>query len=324
MSLSTFLTLGLSLIIALSVPIRAIAQDGEYVFILAAHDSPYWNTLGEGVKDAAKAKGITPVIYEAQNGRDTEGELNICLTAILRKPKIIVMGSLNASIGIQCFKQAISKGIIVADVDANLSVEEAAKAGIPLAFSIGSDNYLAGEEAANYVISSTKNPALNILIIEGAAGSVPSHKRVAGFTTKIKQLLPRANIVASISADWDRLKAMDITLDVLQRQANLDVIYAANDTMALGAAEAVRNLARTTQVKIIGVDGTADARKAIMDGRLTASVAQLPYLMGMRSVELAIDAVTTHKTGVSEITMTPVLTRDLIETNNEPALQYVR
>jgi D-allose transport system substrate-binding protein len=302
----------------------AYAADGDYVFILAAHDNPYWNTLGEGIKDAAKTKGITPIIYMAQNGQDAEGELNICLTAVLRKPKIIVMGSLNANVGIQCFKEAAEQGIIVADIDATVSVAEAEKAGIKLAFSVGSDNYSVGQEAAKYVKRIASKPDPKILILEGIAGSVPGQKRVMGFQKEIQQRMPKANIVASISASWDRLKAMNIALDLLQRQPDLDIIYAANDTMALGAAEAVRNLGREKQIKIIGVDGTSDARKAIMENRITASVAQLPYLMGMRSVELAIDAVTNHTTGKSEITATPVLTKDLLEANKDPVLKYVR
>jgi len=74
----------------------------------------------------------------------------------------------------------------------------------------------------------------------------------------------------------------------------------------------------------VGVDGTADARKAILEGRLTASVAQLPYLMGVRSVTLAVDAVSSQKTGRTEITPTPVLTKQIIDAKQEPLLQYVR
>lgn len=298
--------------------------DDKYVFILAAHDSPYWMTLGEGIKDAAKEKGIIPDILEAQNGRDTEGELNLCLTAVERKPKMIVMGSLNPSIGIQCFKKAVSAGILVADVDANLSVAEARKAGINLAFSIGSDNYAVGEVAATYVAKEVAKQNPKVLILEGAAGSIPGEKRASGFRTKLQKLKPAAEISSSPAA-WDRLKAMNATADALLRQPDLDAVYAANDVMALGAAEAVRNAGKTTQVRVIGVDGTLDARKAIREGRLTATVAQLPYLIGKRAVERAIEsAKNPPQMGVTETTPTPVLTMRLLQANNDPLLLYVR
>lgn len=305
----------------LSAP--ACAED-KYVFILAAHDSPYWTTLGEGIKAAAKEKGISPDILEAQNGRDAEGELNLCLTAVERKPKIIVMGSLNPSIGIQCFQKATAAGILVADVDANLSVAEAKKNGIDLAFSIGSDNYAVGSEAAKFVAKEVAKKDAKILILEGAAGSVPGEKRTNGFHDNLLKLKPAADIKA-MPAAWDRLKAMNATDDALLRFPELDVIYAANDVMALGAAEAVRNAKKTARVRVIGVDGTMDARKAVMEGRLAATVAQLPYLIGRRSVELAMEAVgNPAKTGVTETTPTPVLSKNVLETNKDPLLKYVR
>ena len=55
--------------------------------------------------------------------------------------------------------------------------------------------------------------------------------------------------------------------------------------MALGAVESVYAAGKGEQVTIIGVDGNSDAVKSIKDGRLNASVAQLPYLVGKQAVE---------------------------------------
>ncbi len=217
---------------------------------------------------------------------------------------------------------AAQHNIVFADVDGSFSVADAAKAKLKLAFSVGSDNYIIGQEAAKYAAGIAGKPDPKIFILEGTVGAVQGRKRVDGFKDRLKELVPQANIVASITADFDRLKAMNSTLDLLQREPSLDLIYAANDTMALGAAEAVRNLGHEKKIKIIGVDGTVDARKAIVDGRMTASVAQLPYLMGMRAVDLIIEATERKKTGLSETTATPVLTKELIKTNKDPLLKY--
>ena len=55
--------------------------------------------------------------------------------------------------------------------------------------------------------------------------------------------------------------------------------------MALGAVEAVYAAGKGEQVTMIGVDGNSDAVKSIKAGRLNASVAQLPYLVGKQAVE---------------------------------------
>ena len=54
--------------------------------------------------------------------------------------------------------------------------------------------------------------------------------------------------------------------------------------MALGAVEAARAAGKDKLI-VIGVDGNTNAVKSILAGRLNASVAQLPYLVGMQAVE---------------------------------------
>ena len=150
---------------------------------------------------------------------------------------------------------------------------------------------------------------------------MPGKLRVEGFN----QNLPKGlKIVASLPANWDRLKAADITNQTISRYPKLIGIFAANDIMALGATEAL--LARGVKdTKVIGVDGIGDAIKAIRGGRLTASIAQLPYLMGSEALEK------THKllsgTATYEFDQkVPVITLDkeTLSKNDEPLLQFVK
>ena len=93
--------------------------------------------------------------------------------------------------------------------------------------------------------------------------------------------------------------------------------------MALGAIEASRSAGKA-EVVVIGVDGTQSALKSIKAGRLNASVAQLPYLVGMQAVEDVKKVLAGDK--VPEMTYVPtlVLTKEVIEANKDPLLQYVK
>ncbi|MGE4351672.1 MAG: substrate-binding domain-containing protein [Bdellovibrionales bacterium] len=303
--------------------IEAKAEDG-YVFLLKGRGNPYWTAMAEGIKDTAKEKGITPSIYFTETDRAAEEDLNTCMTMIQTKPKIIVMAATTPNIAIQCFKQATKEKIVVADIDANISIADARKAGVKMAFSVGSDNFLIGQNAAEYAKKTVAKHDPSVFVLEGAVGNIAGKKRADGFTSKLKEIMPAAKIVGSVSAEWDRLKALNTVTDLLQRQPNLDIIYAANDTMALGAVEAVCNAGKAQQIKIIGVDGTIDARKAVMNGRLTATVAQLPYLMGKRAVELALESAQGDVTEKMEIMQTPILTKEMLVSNKDPMLKYVR
>ena len=94
--------------------------------------------------------------------------------------------------------------------------------------------------------------------------------------------------------------------------------------MALGAVEAVRAAGKQGQVMIVGVDGIPDARKAILEGTMTASITQLPYFIGKRTAELAVDAVQGKQFDRTEVAPLLMLTRDVLTENKDPLLQYVR
>jgi D-allose transport system substrate-binding protein len=298
--------------------------DDEYAFILKARGNPYWQAVVDGLNETARSNGINASIYQIADEIAAEEQLNVCMAALTKHPIFLAISSVTSSIGLICMKRAVAQGTIVADMDMNILPADAEKAKFKLAFSVGSDNYLIGKNAAEYLKRSTAKPDPKILVLEGSVGSIPGEKRAKGFKDSIQRILPKARIIASISAGWDRLKAMNATTDTLQREPSLDVIYAANDLMALGAVEAIRVAGKQNQVTIIGVDGTADGRKAVLDGNMTATVAQLPYLIGKRAIEKAIASTHAQTTEAVEVTPTPVLDRSLLKANNDPLLQYVR
>ena len=98
-------------------------------------------------------------------------------------------------------------------------------------------------------------------------------------------------MVASQPADWDRIKALDVATNVLSRNPNVKAFYAANDTMAMGVAQAVINAGKLNSILVVGTDGVPEARKMVVEGKLTATVAQNPAEIGARGLRLLVDAV---------------------------------
>jgi ABC-type sugar transport system substrate-binding protein len=77
---------------------------------------------------------------------------------------------------------------------------------------------------------------------------------------------------------------------MLQAHADIDTVFACNDIMALGAVEAIAAAGKTGKIRVLGFDAIDDARKAIADGRMAATVAQFPREMGKVAVESAVKA----------------------------------
>ena len=94
--------------------------------------------------------------------------------------------------------------------------------------------------------------------------------------------------------------------------------------MALCAVETVFAAGKQDQVTVLGVDGNSDAVKSIKEGRLDASVGQLPYLVGKQAVEM----VGKVKAGeaVDKFVMVPtmVLTKAVLDAGTDPMLEFVK
>ncbi len=154
-------------------------------------------------------------------------------------------------------------------------------------------------------------------------GNYNSEKRVGGFRSKILELIPNARIVASIAGDWDRFKASNITTDILTKEQKLDYIFSACDNMTYGIIEAIK-IAKRTEVKTISVDGQLQILNSIKTGKLEATVAQLPYLMGSKAVELSLKAVNENILEVRELTETPLVNKAFLEKVDSPMLKLIR
>lgn len=303
----------------------AAAQDGEYGILMKTLANPFWGAMGTGVEEGAEAAGVPYFIQAVESDQAAEQQLNVCNTMLQRSPVAMITAAINSTNLLPCLRAAQEADIAVVDLDGNLDPAILEAEGIEIAFRIGSNNVAAGAQAADYMAETLGMDATGpVLVIEGLSGNITGQQRVSGFSDRLAEMAPGLEIVASLPGDWDRGKAATITNDILVRNPNLVGIFAANDGMALGAVESVFAAGRGGDVTIIGVDGNSDAVRSINDGRLTASVAQLPYLVGLQAVE----NVTTILAGgsVERVINVPtmVLTQDVLSAGTEPMLEFVR
>ena len=309
----------------LAMTAGAQAQDRVYGVLMKTLANPFWGAMELGVRDGAKNAGVEYYLQAVESDQAAEPQLNVCNTMLERKPTVMITAAINSTILLPCLKRANEMGTPVVDLDANLDHEIAMKAGVEITFTIGSDNEAAGAQGAEYVVGELGADASGpVLVIEGLSGNITGQKRARGFANKLKELAPGLEVVASLPGDWDRGKAANITNDIMTRHPDLKAIFAANDGMALGAVEAAYAAGKGEQILIVGVDGNVDAVKSIKAGRLNASVAQLPYLVGKQAVEevtKVLDGGTAEK---FIFVPTLVLTKALLEEGSEPMLEYVK
>ncbi len=309
----------------LAVPPAARAAAPTYAVLLKTLSNPFWGAMAQGIAAGGKASGVAIFQQAAASDQAAEQELNICNTMLERKPAALIASAINSSNLLPCMKQANAQHIPVVDLDANLDPAITAKAGVKVAFTIGSDNIAAGAKAADFMAARLGKTATGpVLVIEGLAGNITGEQRAQGFRTELAKVAPGLKVVASLPGDWDANKAANITNDTLTRSPGLVAIFAANDTMALGAVESVFAAGKGGKIVVVGVDGTSAGVKSIKAGRLSASVAQLPYLEGIEAVA-NVKKILAGGTVPSVIHVpTVLLTQAVLKAGTDPLLQYVK
>jgi ribose transport system substrate-binding protein len=177
-------------------------------------------------------------------------------------------------------------------------VERVFKAGIPVividrgiegdgyTVFIGADNYEIGRQAGEH-IAQVLHGSGKIVEIRGLPGSPPAIDRSNGMHDAIKKF-PGLQIIHDPVANWLREEAMAQMEMALAANPHIDLVYAHNDPMAIGAYLAAKAKGREEEMKFVGIDalpGLDGGRQAVADGKLDATFV---YPTGGRqAVELA-------------------------------------
>jgi len=284
---------GTSLAVALAGrPVRADKKPLVFGYQVQDLGNQYWVSVAEGVKAQAKEMGISVVVMDART--DAARELSNIDDMIQKKVDAILLSPWDTNSGATAVAEANKAKIPVFVLDIGVANGE-------IESLVVSDNLEGGHIAGRYM-AKILPPGAEVAHIRCQPGYVIPALRGQGFSEIMKEV--GIKIVAAQSADSQRAKGMDVMQNILQAHPKLVGVFAENDEMALGAIEAIAAAGKSDQIKVIGFDGTADARAAIKEGRMTATVAQQPYEMGKLGVKTAAAFLAGQK--VEKTTFVPV------------------
>ena len=263
--------------------------EAEYAVILKTLSNDFWATMKKGIEEEAAKQGIKVDIFAAQSEDDTEGQLRILENCLAKNYKAIGVAPLSPTNLINGIVQANKKGIYVMNIDEKIDMDSLKAAGGSVIAFATTDNVKVGEKGANYIIDKLTDGG-EVAIIEGKAGNASGEARKQGATAAF-EAKDNIKLVGSQPADWDRQKALDTAASMIQQNPNLKAFYCCNDTMALGALQAVKNAGKLGEIMVVGTDGAAEARESVEAGELSATVAQNSAEIGAVSLRQMIKAV---------------------------------
>ncbi|WP_299058347.1 ABC transporter substrate-binding protein [uncultured Nocardioides sp.] len=158
---------------------------------------------------------------------------------------------------------------------------------------LGSDFVLEGERAGEWLVENAEDSdvngdgSINVVQLEGTTGAAPAIDRAEGFADTIASD-GSIEVVASQTGDFTRDGGKRVMESFLNSEDDIDVVYAHNDDMGLGAIEAIEAAGLTPgeDIKIITVDAVKDGMQALVDGKINYIVECNP-LLGPQLMDLA-------------------------------------
>ena len=243
---------------------------GSVGLAISTMNNPFFVTLSEGAEAKAKELGVTLIVADA--GDDSAKQTNDIEDLVSRGIKVLIVNPVDSDAVAPAVESAISKGVKVISVDRVVN-------GVEVDCSIASDNVAGAKLAAEYLVDLVGEGA-KCVELEGVNGASATIDRGQGFHEVADSKL---NEAASQTANFNRAEGMTVMENLLQAHPDVKCVFAHNDEMALGAVEAVSG----KDIVIAGFDATDDAVAAVREGRMAATVAQKPDLMGATAVEVA-------------------------------------
>lgn len=250
-----------------------------------------WRTANtKSIQDSAADVGFDLKFSDAQQKQ--ENQIKAIRSYIQQKVDVIAFSPVVESGWDTVLKEAKDANIPVILVDRAVDSQDES---LYVSF-IGSDFVEEGRKAGRWLVDQFKDSkeTINIVELQGTTGSAPANDRKAGFEEIIKD---QANlqVVASQTGDFTRAKGKEVMQAFLKANPDIDVLYAHNDDMALGAIQAIEaaGLKPGEDIIIISVDAVKDGMIAASEGKINFIVECNPMLgpQLMEMVQNVVDGV---------------------------------
>lgn len=234
-----------------------------------------WRTANTvSIKEAAKEAGIELKFSDAQQKQ--ENQIKAIRSYIAQKVDVIAFAPVVTTGWDTVLKEAKAAKIPVILTDRNIETKDPSL----YVTMIGSDFVEEGQKAAKWLLENYKTPGdVNIVELQGTVGSAPAIDRKKGFEEVIKSD-PRFKITRSQTGDFTRAKGKEVMEAFLKTDKNIQVLYAHNDDMAIGAIQAIEaaGMKPGKDIIIVSIDAVKGAFEAMMAGKLNVSVECNPQL----------------------------------------------
>ena len=276
----------IAVIIAL-VSIVLVSAQGKILlgFSHVSMNNPYYLAMEKAAKDTAAARGAEIVVLNAEE--DVSKQISDIESLLVMGVKGLIVNSTTEYGTMPVIKKAKAMGIPVVAIDRYLYGDYLAYVGI--------DQWKAGELQGEYITKKLLPNGGNIVMIIGDPGDSASIGRGNGMLSILDKPENKGKykILGTFKASYNQMLGVQKMEEAIAAFGNkIDLVYCANDAMALGALAALKN-AKMDKVMICGIDGQKEAYEEIMKGgQYKSTVINNSWEITQKAVNILMDYLT--------------------------------
>ena len=260
-----------------------LSDDGDLrvAYMPPATEFNYYMAIGAGIEALAATEGVETFMLAPQSGADINGQMGMLQDVISQGVDAIILSTHDEAAAAPLVQRAVDQGILIVIVNSDI-----ANFPTPVHGVVGYSQRNGTHAIGDFALALAGDEPLSVGIIEGQPG-YHSTERVGGFLDAIEG--SSFEVVASLDGRWNVEGGNTAGMDMLQAHPEIDLIFAANDYMIMGAALAARALGRSDDLVLLGNDGDTAALEQIHDGIVTATVNTTPFVMGEIALQVVLD-----------------------------------
>lgn len=237
-------------------------KEADYTIAVSQCSEDDWRAQmnKEILREALFYPGVNIEVYQAHD--DNVRQIQDIESLIKKKVDLLIVAPNEAEAITPVIEKVYDAGIPVILVDRKINSEK-------YTAYVGADNYEIGRRAGEYIADRLKGKG-RVIEIAGLKGSTPAVERHRGMVEALKAA-PDVQVIASVEAGWFQQKAGEVMDSLLDVYPQVDLVFAQNDRMAIGAYEKARQKKRAGQIVFVGVDAVTDGVESVAGGRLDAT-----------------------------------------------------
>jgi simple sugar transport system substrate-binding protein len=264
---SLFRSLLVGVVALATVAVFAADKKLKIGFAQTGAESAWRTANSESMKSEAEKRGIDLKFSDGQGKQ--ENQIRAIRSFVTQHVDAIVLAPLVETGWDPVLREAKRAGIPVIITDRTIQTADESL----YACFIGSDFNAEGRMAADWLAKKVNGKG-RIVELQGTPGSAPANDRRKSFTDAIAKY-PDLKIIDSQSGDFRRTGGKEVMEAFIKKHGkDIDILYAHNDDMALGAVQAIEEagLKPGKEIVIVSIDAVREGVQAVVDGKINCTV----------------------------------------------------